>query len=152
MVGGASLGISIVFSKDASKCATRINDALYETRMNSMSKAGDYTLEIKNNGTANVAVISCTGADPKTIYLDDIQTDTKTDITLEFELEDGTILNPAPALPVKIKFDKAKGNASIDGISDDGILRFKIMPRRGNRDAKVQLVTTTGKHTIGEFD
>ena len=50
LVGGASLGISLAFSKDAAKCATMINDAIYTTRMNSMSKAGTYTLTIEKNG------------------------------------------------------------------------------------------------------
>ena len=55
-----------------------------------------------------------------------------------------------------MRFDKAKGNVyfdvDADGTYDDGIIVFDITPLRGNRTAKVQLVTTTGKHTIGEFE
>ena len=59
-------------------------------------------------------------------------------------------------LPLNLTFDKAKGNVysvvDADGMTyGDGIIVFDITPLRGNRTAKVQLVTTTGKHTIGEF-
>ena len=34
LAGGMSLGVNLLFSKDASRCATRLNDALYEAKLN----------------------------------------------------------------------------------------------------------------------
>ena len=153
LVGGASLGISLVFSKDASKCATRLNDSIYDARANSMYKAGKFKLSIDNTGSANTATISQTDLTPvtsDTIYLDGV------DLSAKFVTEAVPAVKELE-LPVTVTFDKSKGNvvyfyANGDRVYDDGIIVFDITPRRGNRTAKVQLVTTTGKHTIGEFE
>ena len=152
LVGGASLGISLVFSKDASKCATRLNDSIYDARANSMYKSGKFELIIDKSEDAYVATISQTDVTPvssETVYLDGV------DLSAKFVTE----AEPAVTemrLPVTVTFDKSKGNvysvADADRAYDDGIIVFDITPLRGNRTAKVQLVTTTGKHTIGEFE
>ena len=161
LVGGASLGIGLVFSKDAMKCATRLNDSIYDARANSMYKAGKFELSIDNSGIANVATISQTDLTPATsdtVYLDGVDSNKKTTISAKFVTEavpEETDLR----LPLNLTFDKAKGNVysvvDADGMTyGDGIIVFEIEPLRGNRNrtAKVQLVTTTGKHTIGEFE
>ena len=157
LVGGASLGIGLVFSKDAMKCATRLNDSIYDARANSMYKSGKFELSIDNSGSANVATVSQTDVTPiisDTVYLDGVDSSKKTTISARFVTEAvpaGTVLS----FPLNLTFDKAKGNVYFDvdanGTYDDGIIVFDITPLRGNRTAKVQLVTTTGKHTIGEF-
>ena len=159
LVGGASLGIGLVFSKDAMKCATRLNDSIYDARANSMYKAGKFELSIDNSGSANVATVSQTDLTPvtsDTVYLDGVDSGKKTTISARFV----TVTEAVPEetdlrLPLNLTFDKAKGNVyfdvDADGTYDDGIIVFDITPLRGNRTAKVQLVTTTGKHTIGEF-
>ncbi|MCI6408994.1 MAG: prepilin-type N-terminal cleavage/methylation domain-containing protein [Lachnospiraceae bacterium] len=162
LVGGASLGIGLVFSKDAMKCATRLNDSIYDARANSMYKAGKFELSIDNSGSANVATISQTDLTPvtsDTVYLDGVDSGKKTTISARFV----TVTEAVPEetdlrLPLNLTFDKAKGNVysvvDADGMTyGDGIIVFEIEPLRGNRNrkAKVQLVTTTGKHTIGEF-
>lgn len=158
LVGGVTIGAGLAFSKDASRCATRLNDEIYEARMNSMSKAGRYTLTVKNSGNANEAVISCSDITPaiddKVMYLDDSENDKKTEIKVYFRKE-GAASEEEKSLPVTIQFDKAKGNATVSAAGvelGEGILIFKIEAKRGQREAKVQLVTSTGKHTIGEFN
>ena len=161
LVGGASLGIGLVFSKDAMKCATRLNDSIYDARANSMYKAGKFELSIDNSGSANTATISQTDLTPvtsDTIYLDGVDTSKKTTISARFVTE-AVPAGTAISLPVSVTFDKAKGNVYSVVDADemtygDGIIVFEIEPLRGNRNrkAKVQLVTTTGKHTIGEFE
>lgn len=158
LVGGASLGISLVFSKDAMKCATRLNDSIYDARANSMYKSGKFELSIDYSGAANVAIISQTDVTPvikDIVYLDGEDSSKKTTISAKFVTE-AVPAGTSISLPVTVTFDKAKGNvyydADGDGAYDDGIIVFDITPLRGNRTAKVQLVTTTGKHTIGEFD
>lgn len=160
LVGGAGLGIGLVFSKDAMKCATRLNDSIYDARANSMYKAGKFELSIDNSGSANVATISQTDLTPvtsDTVYLDGVDSGKKTTISARFV----TVTEAVPEetdlrLPLNLTFDKAKGNVyfdvDADGTYDDGIIVFDITPLRGSRTAKVQLVTTTGKHTIGEFE
>ena len=158
LVGGASLGIGLVFSKDAMKCATRLNDSIYDARANSMYKAGKFELSIDNSGSANIATISQTDLMPATsdtVYLDGVDSNKKTTISAKFVTE-AVPAGTALSFPVNLTFDKAKGNVyfdvDADGTYDDGIIVFDITPLRGNRTAKVQLVTTTGKHTIGEFE
>ena len=158
LVGGASLGIGLVFSKDAMKCATRLNDSIYDARANSMYKAGKFELSIDNTGSANVATVSQTDVTPiisDTVYLDGVDSNKKTTISARFVTE-AVPAGTALSFPVNLTFDKAKGNVyfdvDADGTYDDGIIVFDITPLRGNRTAKVQLVTTTGKHTIGEFE
>lgn len=158
LVGGASLGIGLVFSKDAMKCATRLNDSIYDARANSMYKAGKFELSIDNSGSANVATVSQTDVTPiisDTVYLDGVDSNKKTTISARFVTE-AVPAGTALSFPVNLTFDKAKGNVyfdvDADGTYDDGIIVFDITPLRGNRTAKVQLVTTTGKHTIGEFE
>ena len=157
LVGGASLGIGLVFSKDALKCATRLNDSIYDARANSMYKSGKFELSIDNSGSANVATISQTDVTPiisDTVYLDGVDSNKKTTISAKFVTE-AVPAGTAISFPVNLTFDKAKGNVyfdvDADGTYDDGIIVFDITPLRGSRTAKVQLVTTTGKHTIGEF-
>ena len=158
LVGGASLGIGLVFSKDAMKCATRLNDSIYDARANSMYKTGKFELIIDNSGSANTATISQTDLTPvtsDTVYLDGVDSNKKTTISAKFVTE-AVPAGTAISLPVSVTFDKAKGNVysvvDADGMTyGDGIIVFDITPLRGNRTAKVQLVTTTGKHTIGEF-
>ena len=161
LVGGASLGIGLVFSKDAMKCATRLNDSIYDARANSMYKAGKFELSIDNTGSANVATVSQTDVTPiisDTVYLDGEDSSKKTTISARFVTE-AVPAGTAISLPVSVTFDKAKGNVYSVVDADemtygDGIIVFEIEPLRGNRNrkAKVQLVTTTGKHTIGEFE
>ena len=161
LVGGASLGIGLVFSKDAMKCATRLNDSIYDARANSMYKTGKFELIIDNSGSANTATISQTDLTPvtsDTVYLDGVDSNKKTTISARFVTE-AVPAGTAISLPVSVTFDKAKGNVYSVVDADemtygDGIIVFEIEPLRGNRNrkAKVQLVTTTGKHTIGEFE
>lgn len=167
LVGGISLGISIMFSKDAAKCATTLNDALYTVRMNSMSKPGDYTLEIKDISTDSsktqyVAEISCKvkkddgsieDLPNERIYLEGGEGENKVK-TIDATIGDASSYTISSSDTVKITFDKSKGCVStVNGsnMSNGGIVVFHIVPARGpeTRSADVSLITATGKHTIG---
>lgn len=171
LTGGAAYGMSMLFSRDAERCATSINDALNDTRMYSMSKANEYTATIKESepvnplnpsGTlrdVNVCEISSTDGTTEKIYLDGKEKTKKTDITLEFKDANGTTHTPALTLPIMVKFDKQKGSVcSIEdgsgvSIAEDGILYFRVSAKRGasNRNKQVVLITATGKHWIEEY-
>jgi len=169
LVGGATIGASLVFSRDASRCATILNDALYSTRMDSMSKPGKYTIEIKdNNADAShsqyVAVVTCEIERPgesseitrNTIYLEgESGRNTIDTITATLKKSDGNvslIANHSDTLT--FSFDKSKGCVNKDAgtdITEDGIIIFHITPTRGSNEADVSLITSTGKHTIGLY-
>lgn len=156
LTGGVAYGTSLIFSKDAAQCATKINDALYETRMSAMSKAGKYTISVDTVSGINIATITSDeeGVDPVVIYLDGGSNLSKTIVTAKMIDESGneTGLN----LPVIVEFDKAKGcvKSVNDGsglVNCEGIICYDIAPKKGDKPAKVQLITSTGKHTIGDF-
>ena len=159
LVGTLSFSISLVFSKDAARCATILNDTLYSVRMDSMSKPGNYTVEIKDNnagGTPSeyVAIVTCEidGSpvldEGKTIYLEGNPGENKVK-TITATLNGVDLPNN-----LKITFDKSKGYVNVGAGTDfsaDGIVEFHIMPARGEKDAYVSLVTSTGKHTVGTY-
>lgn len=163
LVGTVSIGVSLAFSRDASRCANSLNDALYSVRMNSMSKPEKYTLEIKNIGTGSstkfVAVVLVNGTATETIYLEgDSGANKIDDIVAEFKV-DGSVAQTKDLKTdvLKITFDKSKGCVNTGTGTDfgsDGILQFHITSRRGsglNKDAYVSLITSTGKHTVGTY-
>ena len=165
ITGGITMGVSIVFSKDASKCATMLNDTLYSVRMNSMSKPGKYTMVVKNIGSTNtqyVAEITCEidGATPTSeiIYLEGDSSANKIN-SITAKLKSGassTDLITSASDTLSITFDKSKGCVSTitsngTTISGDGIIEFHITPKNGNREADVSLVTSTGKHSVGTY-
>lgn len=143
LTGGAALSVNLLFSKDAAKCATKINDVINEVRMESMSKAGAYEVEFKKDSNDYYAVIN--GGDP--ILLN----------------EKGRIKSITVAGPVskdfatdtlKLSFDKSKGNVDkIDGsnVSTDGVIVFTVTQNAMDKEAYVSLVTSTGKHQVGQY-
>lgn len=168
LVGVSSLGIGLAFSRDAESCATKINDAIYNTRMYSLSKAGKYTLHIEdsNNGTGNTQYVAKITLDAKdaagnalptqiveTTYLEGTPgKNTVSSIAVNLKKNDGTNVNVS--LPLDITFEKSKGCVLVGsgyGLPADGVVDFYITPARGNHDAHVTLITATGKHKVGEF-
>lgn len=157
LTGGVAFGVNMVFSRDSERCASALNDAISQTRMNAMTRPGDYTLTIteRTDGseTVNVCDIKVNDTLVETIYLDGSGNSKKNDLEIKFK-NSGSPL----AFPVTIQFDKQKGNVSkitsngTDCTSDE-ILCFNATAMRGNssRNKCVQLITTTGKHSIESF-
>lgn len=174
MTGTAALGLSVAFSKDAARCATLLDDALTETRMLSMSKEGDFSLSITVDANGHHKAIISGGTTTESEEGGSVYTETyNQEIDLEgdsgIKISSITCNSPSITLlgdsassgnQIKIVFNKTKGNvhsvAINDGAADslensNEIMIFDITPVRGNRTAKVQLVTSTGKHTVGDF-
>lgn len=156
LTGGLAYGTSLLFSRDAERCATAINDAISRTRMDSMSRPDVYILRIetRTEGSKDINVCEITlddGTIIDTINLDGDGNSKKTNIEVNYNNSGVTL-----SLPVTIQFDKQKGNVKkvngIDCASDD-ILCFNVAAIRGNssRNKSVQLITTTGKHSVGPF-
>lgn len=168
MTGLVSLGISYAFSKDAARCAASINDALTEVRMLSMTKEGDFsiTISVDSDGHHIATIVGgTTSVDAggenhyNETYKQVIDLEGNSGIRIESIVCNTPNIrlssNPTESgNKVEIAFDKTKGNVhSVNGtvIDTDSIMVFDIIPTRGSRQAKVQLVTSTGKHTVGEF-
>lgn len=157
LMGGITYGINLAFCKDASKCASSLNDAIYETRMNSMTRTGTYKMILKtddgtDNGKYVVSIVN--GTDVKDVYLDG-NSAKKTKITV-YPVDDAGTKGTAFTLPFEIQFDKSKGKVLVGegSVTTEGIILFEVDGLRGNPDrnkSKVQLITATGKHTIGDF-
>lgn len=155
IAGASSIGVSFAFSRDAHQCAVKLNDAIYTARMNSMSKAGAYYMEVKMQDGEYVAVINDGTSE---VYNEKISENGKIK-NIAFELN-GAGDNISDSKSVKIVFDKSKGNVreynnvgfSADGAAGtnvDGLIVFTIDQSRGNKSETVTLVTATGKHKIG---
>lgn len=155
LTGGAAIGISLAFSQDASKCASKLNDAIYTARMYSMSKVGAYTLEVKKEDGEYVAVIN---DGTNEVYHEKISENGRIK-NISFDLN-GSGDSISDTKVAKIVFDKSKGNVKeyngkafttdgASGTNTDGLIVFTIEQSRGDRIGTVTLVTSTGKHKIG---
>ena len=157
LMGGITYGINLAFCKDASKCASVLNDAIYETRMDSMTRTGTYKMTLKTDDgtdTGKYVVSIDNGTDVKDVYLDGNKS-RKTNITV-YPVDDAGTKGTAFTLPLVIQFDKSKGKVLVGegSVTSEGIILFEVEGLRGNPDrnkSKVQLITATGKHTIGDF-
>jgi len=165
LTGAVSMGISLAFSKDAAQCASKLNDAISEARMLSMSKEGDFALKITTADGKYLAVISGginkEQSDGTTTYNETY----REEISLEGDSASKKIKSIvynsggsaiSDSNEVTIVFDKTKGNVyKVNGVKlaedANSIMTFDITPQRGTRTAKVSLVTSTGKHTVGDF-
>lgn len=151
IVGVSSMSLALAFSKDAERCATRLNDAIYDARMSSMSKSGNYHLIVNDDAGVYSAVVG----DDKLVYLDGDSNSKKTNISAYIVYEDGGITKKDELpFPVEIHINKAKGNVIVGeaSVQKEGIVLFEISQiRNTTKTSKVQLITSTGKHTIGDF-
>lgn len=140
--GAASIGISLVYSRDAEKCAKSINSSLETARMYALSRTGSYTagLDMRNN----------------ILRIESSVDGVVTEIDLQKRVEikavgDGSIAIPEDAL-VKIQFDKSTGGVkeirANETILDNRILEIRINGRNASKKAAVILIRSTGKHYV----
>ena len=140
MTGLISISVSLIFSRDASYVAGRIDDELSEARMYSMSKAGTYTYILHIE-------------DPLGSYVelkDDSSYDkiVKLDKNVKITVSGPGGYSKGDGDDVKIVFDKAKGSVkSVDGSSASGIYTITVVSEKFNGKTKtVTLIATTGRH------
>lgn len=133
-VGGASISISLAYSRDAEKCAKTINSALENTRMMSMSEKGNFTMEL--DMTNNMLYIK-SSEESEPVVTEDLQRR----VTISSPMDPG-------AATVTVQFDKSTGKVlSMSPESSDGILRIASENNNGKK-ATVVLVKGTGKHYV----
>lgn len=131
--GGAGIGISLAYSRDAEKCAKTINAALENTRMLSMSKKGNFTMELNMESNK--------------LY---IKSSEETEPVLEEELQSRVKLflpDDEGKTSLTVRFDKSTGKVFDMSSENNGILRITSENNSGKR-ATVVLVKGTGKHYV----
>lgn len=132
-VGGAGIGISLAYSRDAEKCAKTINAALENTRMLSMSKKGNFTMELDMENNK--------------LY---IRSSEETDPVSEEELQKRVKLflpDDAGKTSLTVQFDKSTGKVFSMSSEKNGVLRI-TSENNGGKRATVVLVKGTGKHYV----
>lgn len=145
MVGVMSLGIGMMFTRDANYVAVRIDDMLTEARTASMSRAGTFTYSFHIDSST-----------PSNSYVKiDQTTDTGTTEYKRILLDKSVTVkvNGSDANDFSVVFDKAKGNVKtveIDGTSSpdpDSVYEIDVTSKKNtSKTKKVTLVTTTGRH------
>ena len=146
MTGLLSLGVSMMFSRDSNYVAVRIDDALTETRMCSMSKDGTFTFDLHiDSGDPKGSYVqimqSVSGGAP--VEYKKILLDKKVNISV---LGDGSDLSLSD---VSVEFDKSKGNVKkINGsVTIHDVYTFRITPQNSVSKIKdITLISTTGRH------
>ena len=144
MVGITAFGVSFMFTRDTNYVAVRIDDALTEARMLSMSREGKFTCVLHidsdpkkctvtiNNDVAGVV------SEYKKVLLDK-------SVTIEVT---GTGVAAGPGDDVTIEFDKSNGSVkNINGSAPSGVYTIRVTSTKNAAKVKdVTLVSTTGRH------
>ncbi len=149
MVGVTSLGLSFMFTRDANYVAVRIDDALTEARMLSMSRDGTFTyvLHYDNaNPTTGFVRIDVTDAGGVTSEYKKILLDKSVTITV-------TGTGVPDTGDVAIIFNKGNGSVRQVGtpggtMTDaSGMYKIEVQSTRNTSKKKdVTLIATTGRH------
>lgn len=147
MIGITSLGLSLMFTKDAAYVASKIDDELSETRMLSMSRDGRFTLELRIHSgeysKESVLVIKKDGSDYKTVILDK-----RVKLTVK---GDGSEVAGAGET-FTVEFDKAKGcikTVSVNGTATviKGLYSIQVVSEKNASKVKdIMLISGTGRH------
>lgn len=143
MVGVMSLGLGMMFTRDANYVAVRIDDMLTEARTASMSREGEFTyvLHIDSDPKKHYVEIDKTGeTDPyKKVLLDK-------SVNITVKDNAGNDLSG----DIKIAFDKANGSVkSVNGSSPVSGTVYTInveSTKNSSKTKDVTLVATTGRH------
>ena len=147
MIGIISISLSVMFTRDATYVASKIDDGLSEARMYSMSKAGTFyfVLHIEDPKDSYVE-IKDGGSYSKIVQLDKSVKITVSDDTGSFTAGDGS--------DVYIAFNKSNG--AVRSVTDgapatdstaSGVYTIEIESTKNIAKTKtVTLITTTGRH------
>ncbi len=140
----ASVSISLIYSRDAEKCAKSINSALETTRMSSLAQEGEFYLEIDANNHVMTLESSKNG--------DISEEKLPNRVGLSVTAEGSTTIS---GNKVKIEFDKATGkvkNVTIDEVqlnaSDYNTINISAETVSSGKKASVMLIKMTGKHYL----
>ena len=149
MVGVMSLGIGMMFTRDANYVAVRIDDELTEARTLAMSREGVFTYELyidssDPKGSYVTIMQSIGGATP--VEYKKVLFDKSVSIVVD---GDGTAISPVSG-KITFEFDKAKGNVNkVNGSDSDikGVYTIKVTSTKNSSKIRdVVLASATGRH------
>ncbi len=146
MVGVVSIGISLIFSRDAEAVAKTIDDELSEARMLAMSRDGEFELVIhidSSDPDNNSIIINKDGSMYKTTAMKKRATISVSGGGLASDVTDGD---------VKIIFDKGNGSVkTINGGTSSGVCQIEATGARlTSKKSTVNLVAATGRHYVNK--
>lgn len=144
MVGGAGLGLSLMFSKDAETVARQIDEGLTEARTAAMSRAGKFVVQVSKNPTSGEV-------ESVTIVQDDSSEYKKIEVqksaTVVFSDGAGISLDE-----FEVQFDKSNGSVyHVGALSSNSMATSKIYTievSARNKTSKINLITATGRHYL----
>lgn len=144
MVGLLSLGVSVMFSKDAEYAAKIIDDELSEARMLSMSKSGTITMKLHIDSDPSKNEIEIAG---KKVAI-------KKSVTIKVKYtkktESGESAIEKTSGDMTFEFDKANGSVkAIEGNSVKDICTITVTSSRNTtKVSNVDLIVATGRHYV----
>ena len=155
MVGVTSLGLGMMFTRDANYVAVRIDDELTEARTLAMSREGVfvYSLHIDSDSKKNsIRIYKVTSeADPISDSLTpykEVPLDKSVTIDIKNKTDSETTITPSAGGSLNIYFDKSNGSVKkVGSNSGKGVYIFKVTSTKNSSKTKeVTLVATTGRH------
>lgn len=146
IVGIASIGISLMFSRDAEAVARTIDDELSEARVLAMSRDGEFELVLhidSGEPSNNSIVINRDGNPYKSVNMNK---------KVSLNVSGGGIVSAITNGDVKIIFDKGNGSVkSINGNPSSGVCLIEATATRlTSKKSTVSLVAATGRHYVGK--
>ncbi|MBQ8592412.1 MAG: prepilin-type N-terminal cleavage/methylation domain-containing protein [Lachnospiraceae bacterium] len=146
VVSMTGIGISFAYSKDAQVCARSIDEQLSNLRMLSMGKQGTWELEIQSNSSENMIYVMQDGAILETVCL-------PRKVELSYDIGDGVLQRGN----MKLAFHKSEGSiGKLEFVTESGsvittipgYITIYVKSDNAQKEAKVILVTATGKHYV----
>lgn len=145
ITGITAVGISLIYSRDAEKCAKLIDTALEEVRMSSLSREGSFRLAVDGvNHILTVEALSSGTTEEKALPK-------KVEISVYAEGDS----SKTEGKSITVEFDKAAGKIKeikIDGttVGRDSYhtVRISAETKSNSKKASVMLIKMTGKHYV----
>ncbi len=146
LVGMSALGISMMFSRDAEKCATEIEAGLDKLRSYTMAKKGSWYMEIAKPDNDYILTIYRNTGSGDTAY-------EQTNLGNRVTLYSGS----TEISGVRIQYNKVTGGVAKVDMDNTGtwaepsdIVRIRVDSNRTDRSKTVNIVRLTGRHFLEE--
>lgn len=165
LLGLVSLGVGMLFSRDAERAAKLIDDQISETRLSAMSKQGTFVVKIHtededfgdpSNNYIEIEKSSLPLAEPGEALPAVTTSTTRIDIDKSVFItfgKKGALPAKATDDTLEIAFDKSDGHViqlsnSAGDYSLDDVFEIKCIARNKSKSKSVFLMPVTGRHSI----
>lgn len=144
-VGFAGSSISLLYSRDAQRCAKSIDEALEQARSSGMTKKGYYQMQLDLNQHTVSILFGATKTEEKAAIA---TVELPKRVTLTVTAEGVTVDSAADI--VTVEFDKATGKVKqiMAGAAPIGATTVLFHCESGSKQTLVTLVCATGRHLL----